>query len=324
MCSPIASGETEGWEVTVLSEIATNPAFQPELKFWLLAAQSPYAPVLYNIHQPVGVEKDEMLERFRMKGPSRVNVYSRAATDKFRSILQEFQSSPPSPSDENGTLQLLAELKKWELSPSLFMDPPRDDPVILDEILALLTKAVSSGGATDLPDHPTQVARTFCAQLFSRAVVIQLNHAVEGKIKDNDQEESTILGELVDGNDTAHKFRACVRTLLDAVLDMPARQQISRQLVLHLVDTLIEGIKSYESGVIRPKTLFEHLVAKPFAEEWKLLKQDSNHVEEVLANSDSLKDDCSAVEIIDSFEIGDESWRKMSPFDEDDNDFEGL
>lgn len=280
----IASGETEGWEVSVLSDIATNPVFQPELKFWLLAAQSPYAPVLNGVHQPVGVEKDEVLERFRVKGPSRVIVHSSAALDKFRSILHEFQKSPPTPSDENGTLLLLAELKRWELSPSLFMDPPRDDPVTLDEMVALLTRAVSEG-VTDLPDHPTQVARTFCAQLFSRAVIIQLNHDVEGKVKDKNQEESSFLNELVDGSDAARKFQACVRTLLDAVLDMPVRQQIPRQLVLHLVNTLIEGIQSdYRPGAIRPNALLHHLIAKPFAKEWKLLKQDSKCVNEVLDN----------------------------------------
>lgn len=162
------------------------------------------------------------------------------------------------------------------------MHPPRDDPVTLDEMVAVLTRAVSEG-VTDLPDYPTQVARTFCAQLFSRAVIIQLNHLVEGK--DKNQEESSILSELVDGSDAARKFQACVRTLLDAVLDMPVRQQIPRQLVLHLIDTLIEGIKShYEPGSIRLNALLHHLIAKPFAKEWKLMKQDSKCVNEVLSS----------------------------------------
>jgi hypothetical protein len=162
------------------------------------------------------------------------------------------------------------------------MDPPRDDLVTLDEMAALLTKAVSEG-VTDLPDHTTQVARTICAQLFSRAVIIQLNHIAEGKLKDKNQEESSILNELVDDSDAARRFQACVRTLLDTVLDTPVRQQIPRQLVLHLIDTLIEGITSYyKPGAIRPNALLHHLIMKPFAKEWKLLKQDSKCVKEVL------------------------------------------
>jgi len=85
----------------------------------------------------------------------------------------------------------------------------------------------------------------------------------------------------MEGNDAARKFRSCLGTLLDAVLDIPSRQQIPRHLILNLVSLLIVGIKSNVPPPVA-LLLFNELVAKPFAEEWKLLKQDSIYVEDVL------------------------------------------
>jgi len=138
----VAAGDTESWEASVLSQLATHQALGTELKFCLFApqwedptqqtqcAQGTIGGVL--IPKAQEVHQDGLFDLFLEKGPSPVSVHSEIAAEKFRSVLGELEKS------SYGSLQFLAKLKKLSLS-NLFARQPRDDQGAFDEMQLFLT-----------------------------------------------------------------------------------------------------------------------------------------------------------------------------------------
>jgi len=259
----VADGETEGWEATVLADIASNPAFEPELKFCLLAPASPMAGNA-DIPRPDGVEADELLDHYRLNGPTTVTPATDVAARKFRSILEVLEAS------SDGALQLLAKIKKLALS-NVFLNPPCDGQGAVVEMLECLTRNLDGLEI----DHKMQVERSCVSFLFAAAVHRLLNNALQN-LDGNDSETL----KLCDGIHVVRSLKDCLRVLLDAALNLPVRKQRERALVLKSLDTVMNTLQANVRGPV-----FKHVIIEPFETELRILKKDAGLLKSVFQHS---------------------------------------
>ena len=266
----VASGKSGSWEMSALMDLAKSSSYSPKLKFWLFAPMLNNAPVV-SIGTPMGVETDEVLELFRRKCPKPLFIAnSREVADQFWSLMEELQASPKLESDENGTIQVLARLRTWSFSFNLYGKVPEEDLAALSKMAAGIVENITEHTT---PSHIQQVERDFCARAFGRAVFNLLSKQFPFGCRHSEKEVAAIL----ENSGTAQKYQACVRTLLDAILDMPIRHKIQRHLILESLHILIAEMEDSPA--------FSALVSKPFAEDLKLLQNDTNRLSSICSSA---------------------------------------
>lgn len=259
---------TEGWEPSVLMDVASSDSIDVDLKFCLFAPT--WAGIQHTdfgtlaIKHPEDVLSDETFDLFRKKDLARVPFGSVAVAGVLRSIMEKLEST------SEGSLKLLARLKRLSLS-NMFCNGDcdgkvQDDHSARDEMVSILTKPV------DWVDHKTQVERRLVSEMFGHVAIKLVNQQLCRRPSMPQSE----IEEKCNKMEVTAKLRACVRSQLDAALDLPIRKHILRHIHLDSLGSLLSTIQSSD------RDLHQLLVIKPFEKELWILKKDESHITSAL------------------------------------------
>jgi hypothetical protein len=250
-------GEIAGWEASVLSQVATDKSLELETKFCLFSPQFGCTDPL-SIPKAEECETDELLEKFGHKGPSPVYVSLAPVADTFHTIFQQLEET------SDGSLRVLAKCKKLSLA-HLFGPNHRDDQGVLDEILQLLSSPLEV-------NHENQLAQSFLSHLFAAGVSVTLHHSLSEQ--KTDLQSIKDVATVCEQNTSAFKFKVCVQTQVNELLDLPVRAVSRRKQLLKSLQTMLQTLQHKDVG----GTLLKVLFTDPLKSELDLLNEDASLV----------------------------------------------
>jgi hypothetical protein len=256
------AGGIDGWEASVLSQVATDLTLELETKFLLFAPRGAATGPL-GIEKADGCETDELLDRFRQKQPPPLDFTSEDVAGLLYSVLEQLEQS------SEGSLQALAKCKKLSMARIFAGKLLSDDQGALDEMFRILT--------SPLPyNHQSQVVLSYLSHLTALGVATILNHALSQQKADQMSIEE--VGDFCKEIAVARKFKDCLQTLLGEVLALPIKKGQRRKQLLKSFQTLLATLEQQD---IR-RRLVKVLFSDPFKSELDLLEKDASLVNAVV------------------------------------------